>query len=157
MQASNVIVPCARWKIRAKERYTGGFNDIKTKNPILFVANTFDPYTPLVSAQNASAAFDGSVVLQHDGHGHTSTSQPSLCTAKAIRAYFVNGTLPKEGTICPSSEPTFASPNSTLLSAVAPLANGGKRSLSGAEVDDAALLAAMKHLGRAMTFRRLML
>ena len=56
----------------AKERYTGGFSDIKTKNPLLFVGNTYDPLTPFVSAQNASAAFEGSVVLQHDGYGVSS-------------------------------------------------------------------------------------
>jgi hypothetical protein len=31
---------------------------------------------------------------------HTSHSTPSRCTAKAIRKYFQNGTLPAAGTIC---------------------------------------------------------
>jgi hypothetical protein len=31
---------------------------------------------------------------------HTSLSSPSRCTAKAIRTYFQNGTLPAAGTIC---------------------------------------------------------
>lgn len=79
------IVPWV-WKMAAKERYTGGFSNIKTKHPLLFVGNTYDPLTPLASARNASAAFDGSVVLQHDGYGHTSASQPSLCTAKVRKS-----------------------------------------------------------------------
>ena len=31
---------------------------------------------------------------------HCSNAQPSLCTLHHIRAYFQNGTLPPEGTVC---------------------------------------------------------
>ena len=31
---------------------------------------------------------------------HCSLAAPSLCTVKAIRAYFRNGTLPEPGTVC---------------------------------------------------------
>lgn len=74
-----VPLTCASWLIDAKERYEGGFDDIRTKNPLLFIGNTFDPLTPLVSAMNASAGFVGSVVLQHDGYGvrPSHVSQPS--------------------------------------------------------------------------------
>ncbi|KAI4224594.1 MAG: hypothetical protein L6R36_004547 [Xanthoria steineri] len=91
------------WPFRAKGAYLGDFR-VKTKNPILFVGGRLDPVTPLPNAYNASAGFEGSVVLEHGGYGHTSPSDPSLCTAKAIRAYFVNGTLPATGTKC---EPLF--------------------------------------------------
>lgn len=66
---SIITITCANWLMSAKERYEGGFNNIVTKNPLLLVGNTYDPLTPLVSAQNASAAFPGSVVLQHNGYG----------------------------------------------------------------------------------------
>ena len=36
-----------------------------------------------------------------------SSSAPSLCTAKHIREYFVNGTLPGEGTTCEVDELPF--------------------------------------------------
>ena len=58
-----------QWPFKAKGGYAGDFQDIKTRNPILFVGNRFDPFTPLVSAQNASASFVGSVVLEHGGYG----------------------------------------------------------------------------------------
>ena len=64
-----LALTCSSWRLRAKEVYSGGFHDIRTKNPLLFVGNTFDPLTPLASAQNASAAFVGSSVLQNDGYG----------------------------------------------------------------------------------------
>ena len=40
---------CAQWPFHAKERYAGDFR-ANTKNPMLFIRNTFDPLTPLVSA-----------------------------------------------------------------------------------------------------------
>ena len=64
-----VSLTCSSWLLQAKERYQGGFHDIRTKNPLLLIGNTFDPLTPLVSARNASAGFVGSRVLQHDGYG----------------------------------------------------------------------------------------
>lgn len=58
----------ARWPFKAKGTYTGNFQ-AKTESPMLFVGNDFDIVTPLVSARNASAGFEGSVVLQHGGYG----------------------------------------------------------------------------------------
>lgn len=59
---------CARWKMRSKETYNGLFNTT-TKNPILFISSPYDPATPMVSARNMSAGFEGSVVLQHNHIG----------------------------------------------------------------------------------------
>lgn len=66
--ADFVPMICAHWKLAPKERYNGDFK-AKTKTPILFIGNTADPVTPLVSARNVSSGFEGSVVLQHDGYG----------------------------------------------------------------------------------------
>lgn len=60
---------CAQWPFEAAERYEGGFAGVRTRNPVLFVGNTFDPVTPLASARNMSAGFEGSIVLQHDSYG----------------------------------------------------------------------------------------
>ncbi|KUJ09539.1 uncharacterized protein LY89DRAFT_787846 [Mollisia scopiformis] len=147
---AQVTLTCGTWLMQAKERYEGGFNEIHTKNPILFVGNTYDPLTPLVSAQNASAGFSGSVVLQHDGYGHSSLAQPSLCTAKTIRAYFVNSTLPAPGTICEPDVPLFS--NVTMLEVLAPIANLTKRGLN--TEDDVALLTAMKRLSGRVDMSR---
>lgn len=38
---------------------------------------------------------------------HCSTSATSLCTHKAVRAYFQNGTLPEEGTVCETESNIF--------------------------------------------------
>ncbi|PWY70874.1 hypothetical protein BO94DRAFT_590186 [Aspergillus sclerotioniger CBS 115572] len=105
---SNSDMTCAQWNknMFAKEHYTGSF-DVKTANPVLILSNTFDPITPLAAAKNLTATFEGSVLLEQNGYGHTTLSMPSLCTAKAIRAYFTNGTLPANGTICQTDVPLF--------------------------------------------------
>jgi hypothetical protein len=59
---------CQNWDIQAKERYTGNF-EATTRHPMLIIGNTFDPATPLRSAQNVSASFEGSVVLENGGFG----------------------------------------------------------------------------------------
>ncbi|KAF3022560.1 hypothetical protein E8E14_013001 [Neopestalotiopsis sp. 37M] len=96
----------AQWPFEAKERYDGDFN-VSTPNPVLFVGNTYDPATPLASAHNMSATFEGSVVLEQHGFGHASVAQPSNCTASIIGDYFVNGKLPAPDTICEVDTPLF--------------------------------------------------
>ncbi|KAI1632067.1 TAP-like protein-domain-containing protein [Biscogniauxia mediterranea] len=95
---------CAQWPMAARERYTGDFN-VQTANPILFIGNPFDPITAFKSAQNMSSSFEGSVLLQHNGFGHTSLADSSNCTNAYIRSYFEEGTLPKPGSVC---EPNYA-------------------------------------------------
>ncbi|KAF4545229.1 NEDD8 activating enzyme protein [Lasiodiplodia theobromae] len=62
------IEACVQWKMNAKERYLGDYR-VSTRHPILIIGNTFDPVTPIVSARNASASLEGSVVLEHHGFG----------------------------------------------------------------------------------------
>ncbi|XXH01751.1 cytosolic factor, phosphatidylinositol/phosphatidylcholine transfer protein [Hypoxylon texense] len=100
------VMPCAQWKFSAKERYDGDFQ-VQTRSPLLFVGNTFDPVTPLVSARNMSEGFEGSVLLTHNGHGHMTISQPSNCTDASIKRYFLEGTLPAPGTVCEPNHPLF--------------------------------------------------
>jgi hypothetical protein len=77
---------------------------------------------------------------------HSSLAQPSLCTAKVIRAYFTNGILPEPGTVCQPDVKLFS--NETIGDVLAPLAEMGmKRSNLD---DDAVLLMAAKQLSRKM-------
>ncbi|KAH8731112.1 TAP-like protein-domain-containing protein [Phaeosphaeriaceae sp. PMI808] len=97
------FLACSLWKFRAKRRYEGNFK-VKTKNPMLLIGSPYDLRTPLAGAQNASAGFENSVVLQHNGLGHCVLYSPGQCAIRATRDYFVNGTLPHSGTVC---EPDF--------------------------------------------------
>lgn len=79
-------------------------------HPLLLIGNTYDTVTPLANAQRAARELfpDGnSRVLQHDAEGHCSHGTPSLCTAKAVRAYFQTGELPPLGTVCESDKKPF--------------------------------------------------
>lgn len=90
---------CVGWSVEAKWRFIGPFTG-NTSHPILFIANTADNVTPLISARRNSKGFPGSVVLVSNSYGHTSLSTPSQCTARYIRRYFQYGTLPEEDTVC---------------------------------------------------------
>jgi pimeloyl-ACP methyl ester carboxylesterase len=59
---------CASWKIRALHRHRGAF-EAKTSHPILWIANTADPVTPLKSARIMSERFPGSKLLIQDSAG----------------------------------------------------------------------------------------
>lgn len=100
---SRLMMPCINWPARPAWRFEGPFT-ATTAHPILFIGNTHDTVSPLRSAQHASEQFPGSAVLQSNIEGHASYANPSICTAKAMRAYFQDGILPKPGTIC---EPEF--------------------------------------------------
>jgi hypothetical protein len=82
---------------------------------LLLVGNTFDPVTPLISAQETQELMKrsdkeiNSVLLTQDGHGHCSLAQPSKCTVGYIKDYMLNGNLPNENTVCVSDTVLFPS------------------------------------------------
>lgn len=59
---------------------------------------------------------------------HCSLAAPSLCTAKAIRAYFRNGTLPEPGTMCDIQSQIFGEQLNPLLDSLV----GEERSMMNA-------------------------
>ncbi|CUA75719.1 hypothetical protein RSOLAG22IIIB_06026 [Rhizoctonia solani] len=138
---------CRDWPFRATERYTGpwtvekGLN--KTRFPILFVSLDADPVTPLASAVKMSRGFgseSGSLLIQ-EGFGHPSYAHPSLCTISHVGDYFVNGTVPKNGTRC-TPEPGFIYPTNSTQS---------KRSMLSKR--DKELLEVMEDMGRISAWR----
>ncbi|KAF7360125.1 hypothetical protein MVEN_00740900 [Mycena venus] len=96
---ASVRIMCSGWPDISKEHFQGPVTG-NTSNPILVIGNTAGKRVPLV-AKKMSTAFPESVVLTQDCPGHTSLAAPSLCTWGYIRQYFLNGTLPDEGTVCP--------------------------------------------------------
>ncbi|KAF2224895.1 Alpha/Beta hydrolase protein [Elsinoe ampelina] len=97
--------PCAAWEFEPPQRFVGPFGG-KTATPILFVNNRLDPITPLASARDAASRFEGSRLLVGNGFGHNMLADPSDCTIAAVKAYFLHGTLPDDGTVCePASRP----------------------------------------------------
>lgn len=54
---NGIISSCYPWITTSDEPALSRFEDIKTKNPVLFVQTTFDPVTPKLSGQAARDAF----------------------------------------------------------------------------------------------------
>ncbi|RYP49095.1 hypothetical protein DL768_005092 [Monosporascus sp. mg162] len=104
----SLTMTCAQWRIEPRERYGGRFDGVRTRGPVLFIGNTYDAHTPLVSAYNVSSGFEGSVVLEVNGYGHGSLAVPSLCTLETTTAYWLNGSLPDPGTVCESDMPLYS-------------------------------------------------
>ncbi|OBZ70732.1 hypothetical protein A0H81_09435 [Grifola frondosa] len=103
----NLRIRCAEWPLTARWRYTGPLEAANTSHPLLVVSPTSDPVCPLSDAKAVRARYGGAGLLVQNSFGHCSLSAPSLCTAKHVRAYFENGTLPKEGTVCEVDELPF--------------------------------------------------
>ncbi|RSM08722.1 hypothetical protein CEP52_004475 [Fusarium oligoseptatum] len=101
------VMRCSRWKLPAKERYEGDFK-AKTKNPVLVIGETLDPITPLASARNLTGTLEGSVLLEFDIPGHSILRRSSECVIKATTAYWSEGKLPENNTVCKSEVEPFS-------------------------------------------------
>ncbi|KAF4596829.1 hypothetical protein EYR40_007482 [Pleurotus pulmonarius] len=100
-------IACTAWPKQAKRHFRGPFIG-NTSHPILWIGNTADPVTPIASAHKMAQGYPGSVVLTQDSSGHSSIAAPSTCTTRYVRDYFVNGTMPAEGIVCPVLAPVFS-------------------------------------------------
>ncbi|KAJ8080110.1 hypothetical protein PM082_016938 [Marasmius tenuissimus] len=109
MTAIQSMARCTGWKIHPESRFKGPVG-ANTSFPLLVIGNTADPITPLLAAKKNHAAFPGSGLLIQDSPGHTSFAATSACTLQAVAAYFANGTLPEEGTVCPIDQELFPKP-----------------------------------------------
>ncbi|KAJ3457167.1 hypothetical protein MRS44_014308 [Fusarium solani] len=107
------------WGIRCSDM-TGQTDDIHDIIPILnkrwdtsrFAADTIedtaDPITPLASARNLTGTLEGSVLLEFDIPGHSILRRSSECVIKATAAYWSEGKLPKNNTVCKSEVEPFS-------------------------------------------------
>ncbi|GAA2319536.1 alpha/beta hydrolase [Streptomyces kunmingensis] len=70
--------------------------------PILVVGNTGDPATPFEGARKMAGALgDGvGVELTYKGQGHGAYDSGNACVHSAVDGYLLDGTVPKEGTVC---------------------------------------------------------
>jgi pimeloyl-ACP methyl ester carboxylesterase len=93
------VLPCRHfttyWSSVA-EVYRGDLNH-SLSNPVLIVASTYDPATPLRNGRRLLKEMGRNARLViHHGYGHTSRFHPSNCTDSIGKAYILNGTLPRE-------------------------------------------------------------
>jgi pimeloyl-ACP methyl ester carboxylesterase len=97
---------CAEWPATAADRYVGPW-DRPTAHPILVIGNTFDPATRYEGAVAMANLLAHARLLTVDGYGHSILRNPSTCAHDHVSRYFIDGTLPPEGTVCPQDQPPF--------------------------------------------------
>ncbi len=68
--------------------------------PILVVSTKYDPATPYEWGVQVAGELDTATLLSYDGDGHLAYMSGSTCIDRAVDAYFLEGTLPAEGTVC---------------------------------------------------------
>ncbi|KAL5640564.1 hypothetical protein ACGC1H_001140 [Rhizoctonia solani] len=131
---------CSNWKIRPGQRYDGPWTVEeglkKSRFPILYVSLDADSVTPLSAAQKMAKSFgnESAVLLVQEGFGHCTISHPSLCTAKVVRDYFLEGKVPEPGAVC-KPEPGYLFPGNET------------KSILGLSAEDQKLWEALKGLG----------
>ncbi|KAK1226649.1 hypothetical protein PQX77_010361 [Marasmius sp. AFHP31] len=139
-------ISCSGWSPEIPKAQFRGPITGNTSFPMLIIGNTADPVTPLSAAKKVSQQFPGSVVLEQRSPGHSSLAAPSVCTAKVVREYFVNGTIPEQGTVCPMDGSPFDDPTSATNSTL-------RRDLMSSE--DAELAEVVQDLARKHSWRPL--
>ncbi len=111
-----------------EDAYTGPFNT-KTRSPVLFVGDYYDPATNYNGAVSAAKRMPNSRLLSSDSFGHTAYGT-SECTTGAIDAYLLKGTLPRVGKVCVGDIQPFAA-NEAALSENAVRQQALRRQLTG--------------------------
>ncbi|MDO4919248.1 alpha/beta hydrolase [Kocuria sp.] len=75
--------------------------DVET--PALVIGTTHDPATPYPWAESLTRQLGAARLLKHEGYGHTAYTSGDSCVTGAVDDYFLDGTLPAEGTTCGSA------------------------------------------------------
>jgi pimeloyl-ACP methyl ester carboxylesterase len=90
-------VPCAFWPVKA----TGSAHPLHAAGapPIVIVGTTGDPATPFAWAESLNRQIAGSVLITHQGEGHTGY-RDSACVRQKVNAYLIDLTPPPAGTTC---------------------------------------------------------
>ena len=99
-------INCNGWLVRPKWRYTGSFS-ANTSTPLLVVSTRYDPVSPFAHARAVKERFFGAGMVIQESMGHCSVTAPSVCTAKAVRAYFEEGRVPRDDLVCQVKELPF--------------------------------------------------
>jgi len=104
------VLPCRHfnkyWSPPA-EVYRGDLNHT-LRNPVLLIAETYDPATPLRNGRRLLAEMGSNArMIVHHGYGHSSRDT-SNCTDSIAREFILHGTLPKsQETDCYANEKPY--------------------------------------------------
>ncbi|APU15819.1 MULTISPECIES: alpha/beta hydrolase [Actinoalloteichus] len=113
-------LPCATWPGVDEDRYHGPW-DRPTANPVLVLGNRLgDPATPYDGGRNLADLLGDGHLLSLDSFGHGAFGlQLSACVDAAVHAYYLDGELPADGTVCEPDRTPFDPIDGALGAAVA--------------------------------------
>ncbi|MCF3962220.1 alpha/beta hydrolase [Streptomyces fuscigenes] len=94
------MLSCTKWPVAG--RWTHPDVSAPGAGPILVVGNTGDPATPYEGAKAMERALGKGVAVEltYEGQGHGAYDSGNACVQRTVNAYFLNGTVPKSGTVC---------------------------------------------------------
>jgi pimeloyl-ACP methyl ester carboxylesterase len=89
---------CGFWPIKA----TGTPHEVHAPGagPIVVIGTTRDPATPYEWAVRLRDQLDKASLITFDGDGHTAYTRSNSCVDGAVDAYYLKGTVPKDGLRC---------------------------------------------------------
>ncbi|MFG2502473.1 alpha/beta hydrolase [Streptomyces sp. NPDC048441] len=94
------MVGCTDWAVNGAADHP----DVSAPDapPIVVVGNTGDPATPYEGAKKMAGALGKGVgvELTYKGQGHGAYDSKNTCVRDAVNGYLLDGTVPKEGTVC---------------------------------------------------------
>jgi pimeloyl-ACP methyl ester carboxylesterase len=103
-----ITLPCSQWPAQDQDSFAGPWS-VRTRNPLLLLNPRFDPATPLHNALNMNRVLSGSRLVTINGWGHTALATRSACKDDSVERYFIHGTLPDPGAVCPTGIVPFTS------------------------------------------------
>ncbi|MEV0525659.1 alpha/beta hydrolase [Streptomyces sp. NPDC050439] len=94
------MVGCTDWAVDGAAEHP----DVSAADapPIVVIGNTGDPATPYEGAKKMADALGKGVgvELTYKGQGHGAYDSKNKCVRDAVNGYLLDGTVPKEGTVC---------------------------------------------------------
>ena len=91
-------LPCGFWPVEP----TGAPEKISAEgaDPVVVIGTTRDPATPYEWAVRLREQLSSASLITFEGDGHTAYTRSNECVDEAVDAYYLEGTLPKDGLRC---------------------------------------------------------
>ncbi len=91
-------LPCGFWPVEA----TGTPEKVSAQgaDPIVVIGTTRDPATPYEWSVRLRDQLADAALITFDGDGHTAYTRSNECVDDAVDAYYLKGTMPKDGLRC---------------------------------------------------------
>jgi pimeloyl-ACP methyl ester carboxylesterase len=91
-------MPCGYWPVPV----TGEPHEVRAAGaePIVVIGTTADPATPYEWAVRLDDQLESSALITYRGDGHTAYTRSNACVDDAVDAYYLEGTVPRDGLRC---------------------------------------------------------